>query len=79
MACERASVHWICRRVGGVDEVVHGLGKVVQCLRKVSPRVIGRLNWMCTPVIIPMWAICDIGPPVMVNGTYGMKCSCVVV
>ena len=60
-----------CRRVGGVDEVVHGLGKVVYCLREVSPRVIGRLNWMCSLVIILKWAICDIGPPVMVNGTYG--------
>ena len=63
--------HRVCRRVGGVDEVVHGLGKVVNCLREVSPRVIGRLNWMCSPVIILKWAICDIGPPVMVNGTYG--------
>ena len=26
---------------------------------------------MCSPVIILKWAICDIGPPVMVNGTYG--------
>ena len=61
----------MCRRVGGIDEVVHGLGKVVNCLRKISPRVIGVLNWMCTPVIIIQWAICDISPSVMVDGTYG--------
>ena len=58
----------VCRRVGGLDEVVHGLDEVVSGLRKVSPHVIGVLNWMCTPII--KWAICNIGPPVMVDGTY---------
>ena len=60
----------LCRRVGGLDEVVHGLDEVVSSLGKIEqwPRVIGVLYWMCTPVI--KWAICDIGPPVMVDGTY---------
>ena len=60
----------VCRRVGGLDEVVHGLDEVVSSLGKIQqwPRVIGVLNRLCAPVI--MWAIRNIGPPVMVDGTY---------
>ena len=59
-----------CRRVGGLDKVVDGLSEVIDSLVKISPHVIGVLNWRCTPAIIVMWAICHIGPPVIVDGTY---------
>ena len=58
----------VCRRVGGLDKVVDGLNEVISSLVKVSPHVIGVLNRICAPVI--KWAICNIGPTVMVDGTY---------
>ena len=61
-------VYCNCWRVGGIDEGVDGLDEVVSSLREVIPYVIGVLHRMWTPVI--MWTICNISPPVMVDGTY---------